>query len=111
VVGGSAGAPRLGDDRSASTPLQQLIKATEDAAQNCHAKKSNVQKKLELILSTLNRYATGVDVLIQQHPDTTALVWGVIRMLITVSIVPYICLWNSSACFGRIVTKCFLPML
>jgi len=90
VVGSSADAPRLGDDRSASTPLQQLIKATEDAAQICHAKKSNVQKKLELILSTLNRYATGVDVLIQQHPDTTALVWGVIRMLITVSIVPYI---------------------
>lgn len=84
VVGSSAGAPRLGDDHSVST-LQQLIKATEDAAQNCHAKKSNVQKKLELILSTLNRYAAGVDVLIQQHPDTTALVWGVIRMLVTVA--------------------------
>ena len=88
MVGSSAGAPRLDDDRSVST-LQQLIKATEDAAQNCHAKKSNVQKKLELILSTLNRYAASVDVLIQQHPDTTSLVWGVIRMLVTVSIVPY----------------------
>jgi hypothetical protein len=67
-------------------PLQQLIVATQEAVKKCKAKKWNLQKSFERILSSLDRYATAIDVLIQQHPDTTALVWGAIRMLITVSI-------------------------
>jgi hypothetical protein len=67
------------------SPLGQLINVTQDAAKRCDEKKGAIQKKLELILSTLNRYAHAVDVLIQQHPDTTALAWGAIRMLVTVS--------------------------
>lgn len=71
----------------ALSPLALLLKDTRDAAKRCDEKKSVVRKKLELIFSTLNRYANCVDVLIQQHPDTTAIAWGIIRMLVTVS--PY----------------------
>lgn len=69
----------------APSPLALLLKDTRDAAERCDEKKSGVRKKLELIFSTLNRYADCVDVLIQQHPDTTAIAWGIIRMLVTVS--------------------------
>jgi hypothetical protein len=71
----------------AMTPLELLIRETRDAAKLCERSKSGVQKKLEQIVSTLNRYARAVDVLIQQHPDTTAIAWGIIRMLVTVSLV------------------------
>lgn len=67
-------------------PLNLLIKETQDAAKRCDERKSGVQKKLEQIFVTLNRYAKSVDVLIQQHPDTTAIAWGIIRMLVTVSL-------------------------
>jgi hypothetical protein len=69
----------------ALSPLGQLIKETKDAARRCDEKKSGVRKKLELVVSSFNRYAQCVDVLIQHHPDTTALVWGIMRTLVTVS--------------------------
>ena len=72
--------------RDALSPLTLLIKETQDAAKRCDERKSGVQRKLEQIFVTLNRYAHSVDVLIQQHPDTTAIAWGIIRMLVTVSL-------------------------
>jgi hypothetical protein len=77
-------AARLQSD--AVSPFTLLIKETQDAAKRCDERKSGVQKKLEQIFMTLDRYAQSVDVLIQQHPDTTAIAWGIIRMLITVGL-------------------------
>jgi hypothetical protein len=74
----------------ALSPLTLLIKETQDAAKRCNERKSGVQRKLEQIFATLNRYAQSVDVLIQQHPDTTAIAWGIIRMLVTVSLSPHL---------------------
>lgn len=81
-TGGNTGSTQV----EAPSPLTLLIKETREAAKRCDERKSGVQKKLEQILTTLNRYAQSVDVLIQQHPDTTAIAWGIIRMLVTVSL-------------------------
>ena len=80
------------------SPLGQLIIEIQDAAKRCSEKKGAIQKKLELILSTLNRYAQAVDVLIQQHPDTIALAWGAIRMLVTVSNAHFLDINQATPC-------------
>lgn len=72
------------------SPLGLLVKETKDAASRCDEKKSGVRRKLELVVSSLNRYAKCIDVLIQHHPETTALVWGIMRTLVTVSFYPVI---------------------
>jgi hypothetical protein len=45
---------------------------------------SKGQTKLEHALTAINQHAQVIDVLIQQQPDITALVWGAIRFLIGV---------------------------
>lgn len=38
------------------------------------------------MMQTLNNYAQPIDVMIQHHPDTVALVWGAIRGLVVVGV-------------------------
>ena len=72
-----------------SSTLDELLKETEAAKDKCLGKPGPFRKKLESILTTIEQYAQVIDVLIQHHPDITALVWGSLRGLIGV--------WNSLA--------------
>ncbi|KAK5207297.1 hypothetical protein LTR41_006866 [Exophiala xenobiotica] len=73
------------DESAAIAPLILLVKETRSAADKCAQSKSGIHKHFERITWAFNRYAQSVDVLIQQHPDTTAIAWGVIRMLVTIA--------------------------
>jgi hypothetical protein len=72
------------DESAAIAPLILLVKETRSAADKCAQSKSGIHKHFERITWAFNCYAQSVDVLIQQHPDITAIAWGVISMLVTV---------------------------
>lgn len=46
--------------------------------------RSTTLNHIENIITTLDQHAKVVDVLIQQQPDITAIVWGAVRFLIGV---------------------------
>ena len=67
-----------------SCTLNDLLKETEAAKEKYFGEMGPFRKKIESILATIEQYAHVIDVLIQHHPDITALVWGSMRGLIGV---------------------------
>ena len=66
--------------------INDLLKATEAAKEQCLADRGPFRKKLESILKTFDQYAPVIDVMIEHQPHITALVWGSIRGLLGVSL-------------------------
>jgi hypothetical protein len=64
--------------------LEDLLKEVVAIKINRDKRRSATQTKLEHALTAINQHAQVIDVLIQQQPDITALVWGAIRFLIGV---------------------------
>jgi hypothetical protein len=64
--------------------LDDLLKEVLDISVATNKRRSKAQTKLEEALTAINQHAQVIDVLIQQQPDITALVWGAIRFLIGV---------------------------
>jgi hypothetical protein len=61
-----------------------LHQAAIDAKETCHSSRGTFQKKLEAFLDWVEPYVPVGDVLIQQQPNITAIVWGGLRFLIRV---------------------------
>ena len=64
--------------------MDDLLKEVLDISVATNKRRSKAQTKLEEALKAINQHAQVIDVLIQQQPDITALVWGAIRFLIGV---------------------------
>ena len=64
--------------------MDDLLKEVLDISVATNKRRSKAQTKLEEALTAINQHAQVIDVLIQQQPDITALVWGAIRFLIGV---------------------------
>ena len=65
----------------------EAINAAKTAKADRDSKRSKFRSYMETLLTTFNQYARAIDVLIEHHPEITALVWGTMRMMITVSLV------------------------
>jgi len=65
--------------------LDDLCLATEAAKAKCTREAGTLRARLDQILVTVYEYSKAVDVIIQQQPDITAVVWGAMRFLIQVS--------------------------
>ena len=66
--------------------LGDLLKQADVLRDKNNKQRSAAQKQIESLLTTINQHAKVIDVLIQQQPDITALVWGAFRFLIGVCI-------------------------
>jgi hypothetical protein len=64
--------------------FQELMDTAVQAAKSSEDDKSYARKKFDRIIACATQFSSAIDVLIQQHADTTAIVWGAIRMLIMV---------------------------
>ena len=65
--------------------IQDLLSATISARAECDGKRTGFQRKLEIIISSLQQYSPIINVLTQQDTDITVIVWGALRLLIGVS--------------------------
>jgi hypothetical protein len=72
------------NDQHQSCTLDDLLKEVVEISSVSNRRRSKAQTKLEHALTAINQHAKVIDVLIQQQPDITALVWGAIRFLIGV---------------------------
>ncbi|KAF7507016.1 hypothetical protein GJ744_011040 [Endocarpon pusillum] len=64
----------------------QFRRSTQLAHERCYAERIPAAASCEKVLRAINKYALVVDVLIQHQPHVTAIVWGLIRFLIQVSV-------------------------
>lgn len=81
-------------DSSTTNSVASVIDAAKDGQKAAkekqwsyidkHGKKIHVAERFGRILKALERYASVVDVAIQHHPDTVALVWGALRFMLQV---------------------------
>lgn len=68
-------------DKTSCEDLQKIARRGKNEALD---QKSEARKKVEGALTVISEYSMVVDVLIQHHPDITALVWGSFRFLLMV---------------------------
>jgi hypothetical protein len=61
-----------------------LRKAAIDAKEKCDASRGAFQRKLEKFIDWIQPYTPVADVLIQQQPNVTTIVWGGLRFLLGV---------------------------
>jgi hypothetical protein len=76
---------------NAASPLashQAVIKTATDYVSKNLRIRSGIAKIVEGILLKCNEYASSVDILVQFHPGISILVWGSIRILISVNALP-----------------------
>jgi hypothetical protein len=64
--------------------LDDLLQDAIRLKESCANHRSPAQKWIEDVLTSINNNAQVIDVLIQQQPDITAIVWGAFRLLIGV---------------------------
>jgi hypothetical protein len=64
--------------------LDDLLKDAIRLKESCANHRSPAQKRIKDVLTSINNNAQVIDVLIQQQPDITAVVWGAFRFLIGV---------------------------
>jgi hypothetical protein len=64
--------------------LDDLLKDAIRLKESCVNHRSPAQKWVEDVLTSINTNAQVIDVLIQQQPDITAVLWGAFRFLIGV---------------------------
>jgi hypothetical protein len=64
--------------------LDKLLRDAVKLKDSCANQRSPAQKRIEDVLTTINTNAQVIDVIIQQQPDITAVVWGAFRFLIGV---------------------------
>ncbi len=72
------------------TDLVSMLETARQAKSLSDARRSDFQQKAESFMTVFNRYAACVDVMIQQSPETTAIVWGSIRFLMGVRLIDFI---------------------
>lgn len=65
--------------------LADLIGSAEECKNKNIKQRSPTRKYIENIVTTFNQHAQVIDVLVQQSPDITAVVWGAFRFLIGVA--------------------------
>jgi hypothetical protein len=75
--------------------IAELLNAIGIARAKFHGTRGVHEAVAHKIAHTLNRYAAVVDVMIQQQPNITAVVWGSIRFLLQVKH-PTICAYDTS---------------
>ncbi len=75
--------------------LQDITKLQESWKKDC----SDTQRRIDTVITTINQHAQVIDVLIQQQPDITSVVWGAIRFLVGVCCLP------MSLCYDFMTTN------
>jgi hypothetical protein len=63
----------------------ELLDDVINAKQKCDDSRSGFQEKLEGLINAIQPYAPVIDVLIQQQPNITSIVWDGLRFLLGVS--------------------------
>lgn len=64
--------------------LEELIKFTQEAKSKCDENRWPMSSTVDSMLKCFGTYALVIDVMIQEQPHVTALVWGGIRALLSV---------------------------
>lgn len=72
------------DGRLWSGSLQGLVEATKDSKDKFNQNQGGAERWLGKVADSLIRYGRALDVFVQQYPDITSVVWGTVRVLITV---------------------------
>jgi len=70
----------------AACTLEELLEEVRNIEAQCTGQQSTRRRRVEGLLVTINEHARVIDVLIQQQPDITAVVWGAVRFLIGVAV-------------------------
>jgi ABC-type transporter Mla subunit MlaD len=64
--------------------LEDLLLDVTKLQKKRNKDRSDAQRRIDTVITAINQHAQVIDVLIQQQPDITAVVWGAIRFLIGV---------------------------
>ena len=83
------------------TSLEAVLQAVQAAEKKYSAKKESRWRFTKAVnsgwtktVSRINTFSNVIDVLVSSHPEYTALVWGTIRFLFTVSLGVHTCGWR-----------------
>ncbi|KAJ2895222.1 hypothetical protein MKZ38_006773 [Zalerion maritima] len=86
--------------------LEDLLTTTESSRRAFEASQSRTEKWFLALGDNLLKYGRAFDVFIQQYPDITSVVWGTVRILITVrSSPPHHHRCTTSCRFGKTGAK------
>jgi len=79
-------APLTSNHQHRPCTLADLLAQVHDNHETCVKERLPAQIHVQNILTTINEHARVIDILIQQQPDITSIVWGAFRFLIGVSL-------------------------
>jgi hypothetical protein len=71
-----------------SCKLEELLGEASKLQQSNAGQRSVAQQRIEDVITAINQHARVIDVLIQQQPDITSIIWGAFRCLIGVRSYP-----------------------
>jgi len=74
--------------------LEDLLLDVTKLQEQRNKDRSDAQRRIDTVITSINQHAQVIDVLIQQQPEITAVLWGAIRFLIGV------CGLLMSLCYG-----------
>ena len=67
-----------------TSSIEEILTLARDAKSASDKQRGTFQQKAETILEVFHKYATCFDVMVQQSPEITSIVWGSIRFLMGV---------------------------
>ncbi|KAH6684704.1 hypothetical protein B0J14DRAFT_573414 [Halenospora varia] len=73
------------NSQHAPCKLEDLLATAGELQKERDGKRSRTRLRVERVIKTINEHSKVIDVLIQQQPDITAVVWGAFRFLIGVA--------------------------
>jgi hypothetical protein len=76
--------------------LEDLLEDAAKVQESWKKHRSDAHEQIDTVITAINQHAQVIDVLIQQQPDITAIVWGAIRFLIGVSLLLRILSYSSN---------------
>ncbi|PMD60732.1 uncharacterized protein K444DRAFT_388061 [Hyaloscypha bicolor E] len=65
--------------------LEDLLQEVTKLQESWNNDRSDAQRRVDTVITTIDQHARVIDVLIKQQPDITSLVWGAIRFLIGIA--------------------------
>lgn len=71
-------------ERHPTSSIEQILESARKAKSVSDKQRGTFQQKAETILAVFHKYAICFDVMIQQSPEVTSIVWGSVRFLMGV---------------------------
>jgi hypothetical protein len=87
------------NNRQQPCTLEELLQDVTKLQESWKNDRSDTQRRIDTVITSINQHAQVIDVLIQQQPDITSVVWGAIRFLIGVCCLP------MSLCYDFMTTN------